>query len=246
VTGMVVAVDPYETPRNFMTRFFVSPGLAGPIVENPGRSIPIPSYAFPPNAPQPGTTKTLDTLDGRLTNAVSAVDPRLGGMALWTQHTVAGGAGSEARWYELRPTTRTVLQSGAATSDSLYVYNSAISPDRANNGATRAFGSNMVMGFNTSSSTEFTKIQMISKVGAGAQSGFVLVQASTGFNQDHSCDDVPTPEPVCRWGDYAGATPDPTPPPGSTGAVWQSSGWNDPSATPTDTDWRTWNWAATP
>jgi hypothetical protein len=100
------------------------------------------------------------------------------------------------------------------------------------------------MGFNTSSSTQFSRIEMISKVGANPQSGFVLIQASPGFNQDHSCD-VAT-EPVCRWGDYSGATPDPTPPPGPTGAVWLTNTWNDASAHPSDTDWRTWNWAATP
>jgi hypothetical protein len=242
--GVIVSVDPYETPRNFMTRFTVVRGLAGPVVENPGRSIPIPAYSFPPNAPQPGTTKVLDTLDGRLTNAVSGFDPRIGRTTVWTQHTVAGGAGSEARWYQADWLARTVPQSGAATSASQYVFNAAISPDRANNGVTRSFGSNMVMGFNTSSSTQFSRIEMLSKVGANPQSGFVLVQASPGFNQDHSCDVAA--ETVCRWGDYSGATPDPTPPPGPTGAVWLTNMWNDASAHPSDTDWRTWNWAATP
>jgi hypothetical protein len=241
-TSVVVSVDPYGTPRNFMTRFRVSPGLAGPVVENPGRSIPISSFSFPANAAQSGTTKLLDTLDGRLTNAVMAGDPRLLRTAVWTQHTVSGGAGSEVRWYEVDPNTRTVLQSGAATSSARYAFNGAISPDRANNGTSASFGSNMVMGFNTSSTSEFVNIQMISKLGANAQSGFVLVQASPGFNQDFSCD----AEPVCRWGDYSGATPDPTPPAGPTGAVWQTNAWNDASATSADTDWRTWNWGTTP
>jgi hypothetical protein len=44
---------------------------------------------------------------------------------------------------------------------------------------------------------------MVSKVGGNAQSGFVLVKQSTSFENDFSC------TPVCRWGDYSGATPDP-------------------------------------
>jgi hypothetical protein len=241
--GVIIAADPYGVPRNFLTRFnvFVTAG-AGVVVENPGKSIPIPAYFFPPNAPQAGTTKLLDTLDGRLTNAVFAPDPRLARLAVWTQHTVAGGAGSEARWYEVDPFGRTVLQSGVATDPALYVFNAAISPDRANNGATSSFGSNLVLGFNTSSSGEFPKIQMVSKVGAGAQSPFVLVQASLGFNQDFTCDT----ESVCRWGDYSAASPDPNPPPGPTGAVWLTNAFNDPSVTTADSDWRTWNWATTP
>jgi hypothetical protein len=240
--GVIIAADPYGA-RTFLTRFTVFATPGGMVFENPGRSIPIPGFFFPPDAPQAGTTKLLDTLDGRLTNAYYYADPGVGGQfVVSTQHTVAGGAGAQARWYEVNPFSRVVLQSGAATDPALYVFNAAISPDRANNGVTTTFGSNLVVGFNTSSSAEFPKIQMVSKVGAGAQSAFVLVQASLGFNQDFTCDT----EPVCRWGDYSAASPDPNPPPGPTGAVWLTNAFNDPSATVADTDWRTWNWATTP
>ena len=240
--GVIIAADPYGA-SNFLTRFTVFATPGGMVFENPGRSIPIPGFFFPPNAPQAGTTKQLDTLDGRLTNAYYYADPQFGGQfVVSTQHTVAGGAGAQARWYEVNPFSRVVLQSGSATDPALYVFNAAISPDRANNGVTTSFGSNLVVGFNTSSSAEFPKIQMVSKVGAGAQSSFVLVQASLGFNQDFTCD----AEPVCRWGDYAAASPDPNPPPGPTGAVWLTNAFNDPSVTVVDTDWRTWTWATTP
>src|SRR5438309_1854328 len=82
----------------------------------------VASYGRPPNAPQPSTSNRLDTLDGRLTQAVSGVDPAHGGaVGLWTQQTVAGGAGSQVRWYELNPASHSIFQSGAASDGALYV-----------------------------------------------------------------------------------------------------------------------------
>jgi hypothetical protein len=213
----------------------------GPFIENPGRSIPIPFYTMPAPADQPGLPASVDSLDARVTQAVSARDPRLGTVGLWTQHTVGGGGGAEVRWYEVDPRAATVLQSGVVTNPSLDIFNAAISPDRANNGVTQAFGSNMVMGFNTSSLTEFIDIQMVSKIGGGAQSAPVLVEASLGETFDHSC--CPN-----RWGDYSSATPDPAAPQnGPTGAVWLTQMYTDDSPPGNDdTDWRTRNWGATP
>jgi hypothetical protein len=242
--GTIISNDPYDVgEQNFLTEFRVFNGLAGPVIENPGRSVPIPTYAQPPPADQPGLPTSIDTLDARVTQAVSAFDARIGPNrpAVWTQHTVLGGGGAQVRWYEVDPINATVFQSGVATDPLLDVYNGAISPDRANNGSTQAYGSNMIMGFNTSSSAEFIKIQMVSKIGGGAQSGFVLVEASAGEDFDHSC--LP-----CRWGDYASATPDPAAPQNAaTGQVWLTSMFTDDSPPGnTDTDWRTRNWGATP
>jgi hypothetical protein len=243
VDGVILSNDPYDAgEQNFLTRFLVKNGLFGPVIENPGKSIPIAPYQIPPAADQPGLPASIDTLDGRLTQAVSAVDPRFQSrIAVWTQHTVQGGGGAEVRWYEVDFAGQALLQNGVATNPLLDVFNGAISPDRANNGVSRAFGSNMVMGFNTSSVTEFVKIQMVSKIGAGAQSAFVLVEASTGLDFDHSC--CPN-----RWGDYAAATPDPAAPQNApTGQVWLTNMFNDASPPGnTDTDWRTRNWGTTP
>ena len=146
--GVIVSVDPFDPgEQNFITRFNVSNGLFGPIIENPGKAIPIPTYAIPPPADQPGSPASIDTLDARLTQGVSAVDPRFPGkVAIWTQHTVLGGGGAQVRWYEVDPIGLALFQSGVATDPLLDVFNGAISPDRANNGASQAYGSNMVMG----------------------------------------------------------------------------------------------------
>jgi hypothetical protein len=99
------------------------------------------------------------------------------------------------------------------------------------------FCGNMVMGFNTSSSSQYSAIQMVSKRSGSAQSAFVVVNQSTGSNID-SCG------PTCRWGDYSGATPDPLI--GAGGQVWLSGEWNRPFTDGSTPTWATWNWAAAP
>ena len=201
----------------------------------------VAAFLPPANAPQSGTAKLLDTLDGRLTNAVSGLDPFRGSLAVWTQHTVSGGAGAEVRWYEFEPGVDNLLQpQGAVTDASLYVFNGAISPDRKVNGSVKLFGDAAVVGFSTSSASTFSHIQMVSKWGNNPQSEFVDVKASPDFNDDFACSSV------CRWGDYSGATPDPASNQYSNhGRVWLSNQWNVTS-NGGFAAWRTYNWATNP
>jgi hypothetical protein len=209
--------------------------------------IGVASYQMPANAPQKGAATLMDTMDTRLTHAVAAYDPRIGATAVWTAHTVFGGAGAEDRWYEINTSgTPAVSQSGAVSDPNLYVWNGAISSDRAADDATDATaltGRNMVLGFNTSSPNTYSALQMVSKRGSGTQSGFVLVKQSIGPYVDFACTGG-TSGNVCRWGDYAGAVPDPLK--SSGGKVWLSGEWNDPATDGNTPTWQTWNWAATP
>ena len=245
-TGYVVAgPDAAVTPdAGFLTVFTITKdATTGDAVIGAGRAVAVPAFNVPADAPQKRVKKKLDTQDARLTQAVSAFDPdpAHSGVGLWTQHTVFGGAGAEVRWYEIDPVNAALFQSGVVTSPVLYAFNGAVSPDRVVAPGGSAFGSDMVLGFNTSSTTTFPAIQMVSKVGSGAQSAFVLVKQSPGKNVDFTC------KPVCRWGDYGGASPDPAASPtGSTGTVWLSNQWNVRSLDPISADWRTWNWSATP
>src|SRR5262249_61134436 len=107
----------------------------------PAVSAPAAADTVPAAAPQPGPAFKLDTLDARPTQAVSAVDPKHGSVtALWTQHTVFGGAGAQVRWYEINPATHSLIQKGTISSPSLFTFNGAISPDRRINGASKKFG----------------------------------------------------------------------------------------------------------
>src|SRR5207247_3450897 len=116
---------------------------------------------------------------------------------------------------------------------SLFVWNGAISPDRANNGASAAFGDSMAMSVSTSSATTFPALQLVWKNGANTQSPLTALVQAGGPNVDSSCSDTSP----CRWGDYSGASPDPAAT-GSVGAVWLANQYNVASATASATDWR--------
>lgn len=244
--GWVVA-RPQSLPASSLTVFDITrDATTGRAVISDGSDVPVPVFDLPTNAPQKGTTALLDTGDARNTQAVSAVDPgHSGKVGLWTQHTTAGGAGAEVRWYEIDPVAKALLQRGKATNRSLFSFNGAISPDRKVLGTTRRFGANMVMNFNTSSSTTAPAIKVVSKVGTGAQSRPTTVATASGPNVDFAC---PGSGDTCRWGDYAAATPDPKASArASRGVVYGTSQYNrDGRPNPGVANWLTRNFAFTP
>lgn len=224
-TGYIVA-SASRTPANYLSVFTVKRNATtGDPVFGSAKQLTVPSYSTPPDIPQPGTSVKLDSSDTRLTQAVSAIDPTRGtgkSVALWTQHTVAGGAGAEVRWYEInpKPAPPKLFQSGKATDSSLYAFNGSISPDRVANGSTKAFGANMVIGFNTGSAAQIAHFRVASKIGSAAQSPWVdVANSGAGGVVTQNCT-----AGVCRWGDYAAATPDPSASPGgAAGKVWLTS-----------------------
>ena len=207
-TGWVVARG-RPTPATKLFLFKVTRNASGnPVINTTPTSVTVPSYNVPANAPQQGSVNRIDTSDARNTQAVAANDPgHSGKFALWTQHTVSGGAGAEVRWYELDVANHSVIQKGKATNTSLFEFNGAIAPNRRVNGTTKSGGNAMVMNFNTSSSAAKPGIRMVSKIGGGAQSGQVAVKSSPGQLSGFDCDAT---SHLCRWGDYAAVTPDPS------------------------------------
>jgi hypothetical protein len=214
---------------NYVTIYKVTKASNGAASIALAGSVTVPSYSMPPPAPQAGTTATLDTMDGRFTQAISGVDPTYGVNAVWAVHAVAGGAGSEERWYEIDPSSLTLLQNGAASDPNLYVWNGAIAPDRSVNSAGSSGGDTMGMAFNTSSSATDSAIQWVSKAPGSPQTPFQLVEQSSGPNVDFSC------APTCRWGDYSGAAADP----GRGGSIYFANQWNLASASTSGVDWQT-------
>jgi hypothetical protein len=242
--GVVTTMSDIECPDicgtgNLITVHILRPKPADPtvpVLTVTGHSVTVNPFTSPPDAPQKNSPNLLDTLDGRLTHAVSGFDPRFGTLAVWVGHTVAGGAGSQIQWYEIKPLpagTPTLLQSGNVGNASLFVFNAGISNDRTVNPTGSAHGDSMVLGFTTSSTQQFAADQMVSKIGAGAQSGFVLVKQSTVPDNNFTCS-------PCRWGDYGGATPDPAASLAAAhGEVWLTQHW-------TNGNDQSWNWEATP
>jgi hypothetical protein len=138
------------------------------------------------------------------------------------------------------------FQSGTESSTSLFLFNAAISPDRRVNGASTMFGSAMALGYNRSSSSQLTQIVVVTKVGTGAVSAPAVIKTSTGPVNDFACGRPPRPADLCRWGDYASATPDPASDVSlARGQVWLTNAWSVGSSG-SNADWRTWNWAVRP
>jgi PKD repeat protein len=216
--------------------------------------VPLPmgmSFSVPPLIPQPSpSTDTIDSLDARLTQAVAASDPSQGGAeAVWTQHTVSGGAGGAAvAWYELIPATRTLVQSGTITGSGpspTFAFNGAIAPTR-NGGA--------VIDYNTGGSGQNVDIEARSRSPGdtlGTMDSPVVLATSSAVDSDFSCPSQPFGggpggSGVCRWGDYAGASVDPDNP----DVVWGSNQVNGPTGRFTsgfgdEAQWQTQNFALT-
>jgi hypothetical protein len=218
----------------------------GDAVVGPAKAIAVPQYAFPPNAPQLGTDQQLDTHDARFVQAILSYDPVRKRLALWTQHTVFGGAGSEIRWYEVDVNAATILRKGAVSSSKLWYYNGAITSDRVVRGTTEGYGGGWSLGFNSSSASQPLRIQMLSQsAGATTPSPIITVKVTEGPAIDGSCQVYG----YCRWGDYAAATPDPAAPLGRAGGnAWFTNGFSEAGASPTTGHgrfwWSTWNWGA--
>jgi len=230
----------------FLTVFPVTKSATGAAtIPVTGISVPVSAFQVPASATQPGTADTLDTLDARNTQAVSAVDPAHGGVtALWTQHAVFGGAGSQVRWYEINPAAHALIQHGTLSSASRFTFDAAISPDRRVNGATSLFGGDMVIDVVRSSMTTLPAIKAASKIGPNPVSALRQVATSAASDTGFDClQDAG----LCRWGDYAAATPDPAAPAtGTTGQVWGSSMLAAPGGSASSSGWTTRNFAIKP
>jgi Fibronectin type III domain len=176
--------------------------------------IPVNSYDTPPAAHQLGGG-TLDTLLGQLTQAVG--DPTTG---LWTQHTVAGGAGAKVTWYEFKLNSTlgvlTKVQEGDVSSATEDVYNAAISPSWSAGGA--------AIFYNRSSATTSQVIAVRDRMTTTSLNTMdpneLDLVTSSAADADLSCS-APY-GPPCRWGDYAGASPDPV----NQSLVWGTGEYN--------------------
>lgn len=178
-----------------------------------------PQQSWPSPAPQPGGRPQLDTLrDGRLTQVVAAPlpnapDPSI--LAVWTQHTVGNDATglSQVEWMQfgVAPAGETLIQSNLIARPDAAVFNAAISPT--------IDGLRTAIHYNISSDSIKPSIRARTRFASmplGEFSGeFRIRNGPTGYR----CSPVSDAQPYCRWGDYAGASPDPS----SNKHVWGSS-----------------------
>jgi len=184
--------------------------------------IPVTTYALPNPAPQlNGTNNLLDTLDGRLTQAVG--DPVTG---IWTQHTVNNllTGRSVVTWYKITASgsATTLADVGTISDTNDWVFNAAISPRFDAQGA--------AIEYNRSSLTIYpviaAQIRLASTPAGQMEPGELVLATSSTFDADGSCNSPSLGFP-CRWGDYSGATPDPV----QTNVVWGTNEFNTAATT---------------
>ncbi len=242
-SGYVVAADDPSITANQLMVWRVAGTKGSPTLEEVGE-VGVSSYAVPANAPQP-TGKDLDTLDARLTQAVAQPDPdRAGAEAIWTQHTINGPGGrSAARWYELLPgacsagscPAGALAQEGTISDASAYIFNAAISPT--------ATGDAAAIQYNRGGSSDLVSIRAQSRVSgdaAGTMGGEQVLVTSSETANDFSCTGR---RQYCRWGDYAGASPDPA----DASTVWGTNMYNGAdSGGSSKVGWYTRNFALVP
>ena len=246
-SGWIAAI-PSTLPSKTISLFKVKNDNGEAKIQKTATQLKVNQYDAPANAPQSGNSVKIDTLDSRLTPAVAAVDPSHNDkFTLWTQHAVSGGAGSKVRWYEIYPSDPKLIQSGSVSNSSKYVFDGAISPNRAVKGSDKSGGKNMVLNFVTSSGSSFPAIKIVSKKAGNGQSSPVTVKQSPGPIAGFDCSASDQGDP-CRWGDYASATPDPS----NSSRIWNVSEWasgNKPACTTAlncPATWRTQIFVANP
>lgn len=228
-TGYVVAAE--SAPGDLLQIFSVD--NTGAVDAAHPKDVTVTSYGVPPNVRQPGTTAVLDSQDGRLTQAVAHADPDHPEVeAIWTQHTVASNDGlrSQVRWYELDP-TGSALQTGSVADLSNFVFNGAVSP--ASDGSSAAVQYNVGGRFHLVDLRAQTRI---TDTPLNTLRGEITLAASGAVDADFTCT-----EGLCRWGDYAGASPDPKT--GSETVVWGTGQLNGAIRPDQDPSWITQNFA---
>jgi hypothetical protein len=231
---VVAASDPGSGTANHIGAYHVSGPASAPTVTSDG-SMTVSSYSVPANVPQPGSADVIDSSDARLTQAVARADPDAAGAeAVWTQHTVAGTGGrSVVRWYELLPASLTVRQQGTIQDASNFEFNGAISPSGTGNEA--------VINYNVGSAAQLVQIRAQSRTSSaalGSMTSETTLGTSAAIDQDFSCPSADSTQTSCRWGDYAGASPDPN----NSTVVWGSSQLNGP-VNGSNAAWTTRNFA---
>jgi hypothetical protein len=203
-TGYVVADSPTNHTQTQILLYRIGrSGGANAVIDS--TAIAVPAFDLPANVPQPAPGLDIDSADARLTQAVATTDPNTHTEGIWTQHTVAGSAGpSVVRWYELTPGSSTPAQTGTVTGpNGTFVFNGAISPTTNGSGA--------VIFYNSGDGSHLVDLRAQSRLAsmsAGQMTADLQLGASSTTDTDFSCT-LSVDEP-CRWGDYAGASPDPS------------------------------------
>jgi len=227
--GYIVAAHNVDSgPSTLIMEWHVSCCIGGaPILTEDG-DVTVASFGVPPAIPQPATGTSscsttgncLDSLDGRLTEAIARFDPDTGTEAIWTQHAITDAAVSTRsveRWYELKPGQMTPYQSGDISDPNLYIFNGSVTPTGAGNEA--------VINYNAGdgSTGGYASMRAQSRNHGsplGTMANETIIASSVNNDDDLSCGvNRPPISNPCRWGDYSAARLDPN----DANVVWMTN-----------------------
>jgi len=192
-----------DTNDNKVTLYTLTNSAADPPTLSGPATIPVPAYSMPANAPQPGTTATLDTSDCRFVNTGTQI-----GNSLFQVHTVNSGGYARCRFYEFDPVNRQVIQSGIfGRSDTSFDFNASIAANRRKDvfvtwSSTDASNS-------VNAEVRFSGRLHTEPLGVIPSPGSLLFGSDTYYYADTSTLSQ-------RWGDYSAVSLDPFDPRGLT------------------------------
>ena len=234
--GYVVAADaPYFVASPSQVMAWHVGGTATAPVLVPDGNMNVTPFAFPANVPQPSTSEHARLRPTRASRRRSShADPSAGGaQAVWTQHTVDGPGGrSVVRWYELLPASLTVRQLGTIQSPSpvRFQRRDLTGLERHHRGDQLQHGQRLAARPDPGAVAALDHAPQPDDRRGGARH---QRRERPGL-QLHGAHGPP-----CRWGDYAGASPDPN----DSQAIWGSNQLNGPLTS--DPAWVTRNFQIT-
>lgn len=201
--SFLVAADWYARD-NYVTLYALQgSGTAAPVLYTD--YIPVPAFAIPPFAIQPGTDQMLDTSDARFVNASTQI-----GNSLFQVHTVAFSGLATPRFYEFNTSTNSIIQSGN-------FYGSATSNDFNASIAANRFKDVFVTWSSTDNPNNVNAQVLVAgrlhTDPPGVISPISAIFTSATFLSGETSSWNPL---VQRWGDYSAVSLDPSDPTGAT------------------------------
>jgi hypothetical protein len=199
-TYLVAADSPTD---NKVTLYTLTNSAANPPTLSAPATIPVPVYTMPANAPQPGTTATLDTSDSRFVNAGTQIRN-----SLFQVHSIDSGGYARCKFYEFDTVNKRVIQSGTfGRSDTSFDFNASIAANRRKD--VFVTWSATDVSNNVNAEVRFSGRLHTEPPGVIPSPGSLLYGSNTYYFADITTS-------LQRWGDYSAVSLDPVDPRGLT------------------------------
>jgi hypothetical protein len=194
-------LSPGSGSGSSIARYNLTASSSGPASDSIVATTPItiPAWTAAPNATQPGTTSTLDSLDGRFQSP--SIQSR--GL-LWNVHTIASSGLAKIRMYRVSTTGTSPLTTFTPTLAGVAAHNlfnpSVTTGSGAFNAPVFFAVSRTIPSDPTFGKPSFITIQGLNASTSSSDWNFTTMVQSAA---------VCTSNTICRWGDYSSSQVDP-------------------------------------